>query len=145
MLLSAARAGDSSVFVNLGVAYDTGRGVRRSKAKAMYWYRCAVRKGEASGAHNLATVYRDRGDVARTILWLQRAIRLGDSGSNLLLGQCLLGHLGDPQAALACFKAIGPENSDADVEAGRAWVATVESMLAEAMADRGTPGRRGSS
>ena len=143
-LLAAARVGDSSAFVNLGYAYDTGRGVRRSRAKAVYWYRRAAVEGDASGAHNLATVYRDRGDVLRTIRWLRRAILLGDSGSNLLLGQCLLGRLGDPRAALACFKAIGPENSDADVEAGRVWVATVESMLAEPIAEGGTSDRRGS-
>jgi TPR repeat protein len=36
VLLTAARSGDNSVFINLGYAYDVGRGIRQSKRKALH-------------------------------------------------------------------------------------------------------------
>jgi len=129
VLVRAARRGDATTFINLGHAYDTGCGVRRSKEKALYWYGRAVAKGEGAGAHNIATIFRDRGDIAKTIHWLRRAIELGDSGSHLLLGQLLLAHNDDPVSALASFKAIGPEACAADEEAAVVWRATTESIL----------------
>jgi len=129
ILIRAARRGDASVYVNLGVAYDTGRGVRRSKRKAIYWYRRAVALGDESAAHNIATVYRDRGDAIRTAAWLWRAVRLGGSGSNVLLGQILLARFGQPTEALACFRAVADDACEADQEAGHVWAAAVEGMM----------------
>ena len=129
VLLRAAQRGDSSVYLNLGVAYDCGRGVRRSRCQAVRWYRKAVALGEAAGAHNIATVYRDRGDSLRTLRWLEQAIRLGDSGSNVLRGQLLLARLGQPVEALAAFRAVGPDACEADIEAAQVWAAVVEGML----------------
>jgi hypothetical protein len=39
LLLRSGRNGDSRVYLNLGFAYDVGQGIRRSKAKALHWYR----------------------------------------------------------------------------------------------------------
>jgi TPR repeat protein len=130
VLLLAARRRDSSVFVNLGFFYNVGRGVRRSRRKALRWYREAASLGHAAAAHNMATVYRDRGDSLRTIRWLEEAIHLGDSGSNVLLGQVLLGRLGQPEEALARFRAVAGDACEADVEAARVWTAIVEGMIA---------------
>ena len=130
MLLSAARSGDKNAYLNLGYAYDAGLGVRRSRRKAIRWYLRSVAAGEASGANNLATIYRDRGDVPRTVRWLRKAIELGDSGAHLLLGQILLGHNHSPKEALASFRAVGPDACQADVEAADIWQATAESMVA---------------
>ena len=128
MLLRAARRGDATAFISLGYAYDTGSGVRPSKAKALYWYARAEALGEAAGAHNIATIFRDRGDIARMVRWLRRAVELGDSGSNLLLGQLVLAH--DPAAALASFSAVGPNAFPAEEEAAVVWRATAQGMLA---------------
>jgi TPR repeat protein len=130
VLLRAAQRGDSSVYLNLGVAYDAGRGVRRSKRQALRWYRKAASVGDAAAAHNVATVYRDRGDWLRAISWLQEAIRRGESGSNVLLGQLLLARLGQPQEALAAFRAVGSGACEADIEAARGWAAITQDMLA---------------
>ena len=136
VLLRAARRGDAGAFVNLGFVYDTGTGVRPSKAKAMYWYRRAVKRGHSAGAHNIATIFRDRGATSRAKLWLRRAIALGDSGSNILLGQILLAER-DPQSALACFGAVGSDACAADEEAALAWKATAQSALGAVGEERG--------
>ncbi len=131
VLLRAARRGDHSVWLNLGYAYDVGQGVKRSSAKALRWYRLAAGDGNAAGAHNVATVDSVRGDVAGALRWLERAVQLGDSGSNLLMGQLLLSRMGQPHTALACFRAVGNEECEAVVEASRAWAAMAENIIAQ--------------
>jgi len=128
VLLGAARAGDGGAYLNLGYAYDNGLGVRRSKRKAVRWYRRAFEQRDGAAAHNIATIYRDRGDVLRAMRWLHRAADLGESGSNVLLGQLLLARLGDVQAAIAAFRSVGSDACEADVEAAAIWAATAESM-----------------
>ena len=130
VLLRAARRGDASTFHNLGYFYDVGLGVRRSKRRALYWYRRAVARGEGSAAHNIATIYRDRNDCLRAARWLHEAIRLGESGSNLLLGQLVLARLGQPAEALACFRAVRDDATAADLEGARVWAGTAEGMIA---------------
>jgi TPR repeat protein len=130
VLLAAAQRGDTSVFLNLGYAYDTGRGIRKSKRKALRWYRRALAVGDSSAAHNIGTVYRDRGQTARAARWFRHAVQLGSAGSNLELGQLLLAGLGQPEDALACFRAIGDDESDATIEAAKLWAAMTEQILA---------------
>jgi len=135
LLLKAGRKGESAAFLNLGHAYDVGEGIRKSKRKALYWYARALDAGDTAAAHNIATVYRDRGDVVRAIRWLLRAVALGESGSNLELGQLLLSRLGQPDEALACFRAVGSQESAADIEAAKTWAAVAEGLIAS----RGRP------
>jgi TPR repeat protein len=130
VLLSAARRGDTTVFLNLGYVYDMGQGIRKSRRKALRWYRRALAAGETTAAHNIGTVYRDRHDVLRAIRWFQLAVDMGHSGSNLELGQLLLARLGQPAEALACFRAVGAKESDAEVEAAKTWAAVAEGVLA---------------
>ena len=128
--LAAARRGEEGAFLTLGYAYDTGRGVRPSKRKAVYWYRRALAAGDSAGAHNIGTVFRDRGNHVAAARWFSRAIALGNTGSNLELGQLLLNGVGQPFEALAAFRAVGSDESEATVEAARSWAALVEGMLA---------------
>jgi TPR repeat protein len=131
VFLHAAQRGDRSVYINLGFAYDVGQGIRRCRSKALYWYRRALAGGdEGSAAHNIGTIYRERRDILRAMRWFRRAVAIGNSGSNLELGQLLLGGGGQPVEALACFRAVGPQESDAAIEASRTWVAVAEGMLA---------------
>jgi TPR repeat protein len=136
LLLRAAQAGDTAVYLNLGYAYDVGQGTRQSKRKALYWYQRASAKGASSAAHNIATVYRDRGQVLRAIRWLERAVALGDSASNLDLGQLLLARLGQPGEALTCFRNVGVAASEADIEAATVWSAVAQGILVRHQNDR---------
>jgi uncharacterized protein len=131
VLLHAAKRSDHRAFVNLGYAYDVGRGVRRSKAKALRWYRRALEHNEAAAAaNNIGTIYRDRGDALRARSWFRRAVALGSSGSNVALGKLLLGHFGSPLEALACFRSVAnSEACEADVEEAAALAAVTEKTL----------------
>ena len=52
-----AEAGDAESQVNLGVMYDTGRGVPQDDAEAVRWYRLAADQGHASAQGNLGVMY----------------------------------------------------------------------------------------
>jgi TPR repeat protein len=88
--LACAKAGDVNCQLNVGYCYDTGRGVRRNVARAMYWYLRAHRRGDACATNNIGILYRERGDIRKAIEWLQRAIRAGSDDSALLLGEIYL-------------------------------------------------------
>ena len=47
-----AEAGDAESQVNLGVMYDTGRGVPQDDAEAVRWYRLAADQGDADAQFN---------------------------------------------------------------------------------------------
>lgn len=129
ILLRAAQRADARVYLNLGYAYDVGRGVRRSKRKALRWYRRALEHGEAGAARNIGIVHRDRGAVVKALCWLECAVQLGDSGSNLLMGQILISRMGRSDEALTRFRAVSTEACEADVESAHVWAAAAEGML----------------
>jgi TPR repeat protein len=65
----AAESGDPTAAGALGYAYDVGQGIRRDKDLALKWYRRAVRSGNTVAASNIATVFRDRGNLRRAHEW----------------------------------------------------------------------------
>jgi TPR repeat protein len=87
IFLRLADQGDASSQVNVGYFFDRGLGVRRDQAKALLWYRRAYRHGHASGAHNIGTLYRDRGNFAVAAKWFSRALHSGNDGSALELAK----------------------------------------------------------
>jgi hypothetical protein len=83
LFLAAANAGDRAAQTNIGNFYDMGIGRRCNKVSALYWYRRAYRRGDASAANNIATIWRDKHEPQRALAWFRRAVRLGDDSSNL--------------------------------------------------------------
>ena len=53
----AAENGDIAAQNNLGVAYDSGRGVERNFEEAVKWYRIAAERGESTAKSNLGLKY----------------------------------------------------------------------------------------
>ena len=92
-MLAAARAGDTGAQVNVGYSYDVGQGAPRSRTKALYWYRRALRNGVAYAATNIGTVYRDEGRPKLAERWFQKAASLGDDDAWLDLAKLYLGPL----------------------------------------------------
>jgi len=86
LLQRAAAAGDSSAAGSLGYAYDVGRGIRRDKTLALQWYRRAARTGSTTAATNIATVYRDMGNLSVAHQWLLRAANMGDGDAAVTAG-----------------------------------------------------------
>jgi len=106
-----AEQGDETAFFMLGYIYDTGRGARRSRAKAVHWYLRAFSAGGSSAAiaaSNLATVYRDMGEFRQELRWHERAVGFGDGDELVEIGICYLVGKGvrrDPSMAIEHFKA----------------------------------------
>src|ERR1700730_9213512 len=83
----AALLGDASSQLDLGYFFDQGIGVKRSKKKALQWYRRAYLQGDAGGANNIATIYRDFGDNKKMIWWYKKAAQMGDPDLLLEFGK----------------------------------------------------------
>jgi TPR repeat protein len=47
----------------------------------MYWYMRASSRGHASAAHNIGTIYRDKGDFTNARRWFLSAIKKGNFSS----------------------------------------------------------------
>ena len=93
----------------LGVAYDQGRGVRQSYARAAHWYRIAAQRGWAKAQLSLAVMYQLGQGVARSnaqaVKWYRRAAQQG---------------LADAQASLAALYAAG-EGVAKNIPAAKRW------------------------
>lgn len=93
----------------LGVAYDQGRGVQQSYARAAHWYRIAAQRGWAKAQLSLAVMYQLGQGVARSntlaVKWYRRAAKQG---------------LADAQASLAALYASG-EGVAKDIPAAKRW------------------------
>jgi TPR repeat protein len=100
MFLAGAKAGDRAAQTNIGYFYDMGIGTRRDKVTALYWYRRAYRRGDASAANNIATIWRDKHKPQRALAWFRRAVRLGDDSSNLDIAKHYLQNESDLRKAI---------------------------------------------
>jgi TPR repeat protein len=142
--LRAARLGHASSQLNLGVLYSDGKGVRRSREKARYWFLKALQDpGSApSAASNLGIVYLEQRAFGRARRWLEKAVALGDDDARLRLGQLLLAIYGQPESAVAEFRRLETSDSAtvAGNEAGRTWRATTEGLVASSGGRRRTSG-----
>lgn len=101
-----ALAGDETAIQNLGVMYARGDGTRRSRSKAMYWYRRSYRRGDAASASNIATLYSDEGRLRLAFTWYRRAAAMGSGDDEVevakmyLVGSGVAKHRGRAIAAL---------------------------------------------
>jgi TPR repeat protein len=88
LLKAAAEGGYKEAAASLGYAYDIGLGTKRNKRQAVRWYTVDYRNGHSGGAANLATVYRDLGDLRGAFGWWMRAAALGDGDAMSDAGYC---------------------------------------------------------
>jgi TPR repeat protein len=102
----AAESGDPSAACSLGYAYDVGVGIGRNRVLALKWYRLAARKGSTTAMANIATVYRDKGDLRRAHRWVLRGADMGDGDDAVSAGYGYLHGIGvrrDEQSARHMF------------------------------------------
>jgi TPR repeat protein len=109
LMLAAAKLGDSGAQVNVGNFYDDGKGVRRNRSAALYWYKRAYRRGVSSAAHNIGVHWRNEGKLQRALSWFFRAVNLGDDESSLDIGKHFLHNESDPRKAIPYFKRVTPQ------------------------------------
>jgi TPR repeat protein len=87
---AAAQMGHDGAQVNVGYCYDVGKGVRRNLSRAMLWYKRASRRGDSGAAHNIGTIYRDKGAFGLARRWFLLAIKRGNAGSAVELAKLYL-------------------------------------------------------
>ena len=89
LLKTAAEGGQTQAAAALGYAYDVGLGTKRNPRQAVRWYTADFRNGGTTGASNLATIYRDSGNLRRAFGWWMRAAEMGDGDAMADAGYCL--------------------------------------------------------
>ena len=107
-MLAAAKLGDRGAQINVGNYYDDGKGVRRNRSAALYWYNRAYRR-DCSAAHNIGVLWRNEGKLRRALSWFFRAVKLGDDESNLDVGKYFLHNEKNPRKAIPYFERVTPE------------------------------------
>jgi hypothetical protein len=117
-MLAAAKLGDTGAQTNVGNYYDDGKGVRRNRAAALYWYKRAYRRGVSSAAHNIGVLWRNEGKLKRAVYWFSRAVDLGDDESNLDIGKHFLHNEKNPRKAISYLRRVTPSGwvSEAGLE-----------------------------
>jgi TPR repeat protein len=123
LFLAAAKAGDSSCQINLGNFYDDGKGVRRNRSAAMFWYKRAYRRGESSAAHNIGVMWRNEKKHRRALEWFKKAVKLGDDEANLEIAKHYLEVDHNPRSAIPHLRKVCESNWV--TEAGRAEANTL--------------------
>lgn len=106
LMLAAAKLGSISAQLNVGNYYDDGRGVRRNRSAALYWFRRAYRRGDSSAAHNIGVVWRNDQKPHRSLYWFSSAVKLGDDESNLDIGKHYLHNEKNPRKAIVYFRRV---------------------------------------
>ena len=115
-----AEAGDAKAQFNLGVMYDEGKGVVRSRAMTVEWWERAAAQQMPLALHNLAHLYLGGGDGAepdydRARELLQQATKLGLPRSTYTLGKMYEYGLGSPRddaKAVELFKLAAERGFD---------------------------------
>lgn len=97
----AADQGDARAQFNLGVAYNTGRGVTQNYAEAVKWFRLAAERGDGDAQNHLGHVYRYGQGVdqnyAEAVRWFRLAADQGSADAQLNLGSAYFTGLGIAQ------------------------------------------------
>lgn len=121
LFLAGAKDGDTSCQHNLGYFYDMGVGVRQNKAKALYWYRRAYRKGNGGSAQCIGTLYRERGNLPAALRWFRRAVEMGHDGAHLESARVHLSKETSAERAIPHLEAVIASDKvcAADVEAAK--------------------------
>mgnify|MGYP002350490612 CR=1 FL=1 len=73
----AADRGSMPAQMMLGYLYDTGAGVSRSREKALAWYGRAARRGDATAAANIGSIFAKEGNKRSALRWFMRAVDQG--------------------------------------------------------------------
>jgi TPR repeat protein len=108
LFLAAAKAGEPGCQINLGNYYDAGKGVRRNRAAALYWYKRAYRRGSWAAASNIGVMWRNENKPKLALEWFRKSVRLGDDEANLEIAKYYLLNKINPARAIYHLKKVRP-------------------------------------
>jgi TPR repeat protein len=130
-----AEQGYAEAQFNLGVMYDTGRGVPQDYAEAVNWYRKAAEQGDAEAQYNLGVRYTNGHgvpqDYAEAVNLYRKAAEQGDAEAQSNLGFMYIKGQGVPQDYLLAHMwfNIGSANGSENGAKNRSIVA--KNMIAQ--------------
>lgn len=81
-----AARGDTDAMFNLGQAYKLGKGVKQDLAKAEELFAKAAAQGHPQAGDNYGLLLFQRGERAKALPYLQRAVDRGDPRAQYLIG-----------------------------------------------------------
>ena len=88
--LQSAKQGNADAQFNLGLMYESGRGVRQDYTKAVQWYRKAAGQGHAKAQYNLGGMYANGKGVLQNLVqaeqWYRKAAEQGIAEAQYNLG-----------------------------------------------------------
>jgi TPR repeat protein len=87
---SSSMAGSKTSALCIGLFYDDGIGIPKSKSTALHWYKLAYRSTDSSAATNIAIFHKERNQLKLMFRWLRIATRLDDGDAELDLAKCYL-------------------------------------------------------
>lgn len=93
-LTDKASSGNPEAQYELGLMYDSGRGVEKSEYEAMHWYRLAANSGNTNAQNNLAYLYETGPvglkDMNEAVKWYMRAAVYGCAMAQFNMGRLYL-------------------------------------------------------
>ena len=99
--LPLAQQGNANAQHNLGVMYDTGKGVPQDYAQALTWYRRAADQGHAKAQYNVGVMYHKGQGVpqnySQAVQWYRKAVEQGEGDAQNNLGTMYHNGEGVPQ------------------------------------------------
>jgi TPR repeat protein len=110
LFLAAAKAGDRGCQLNVGNYYDDGKGIRRNRVAALYWYKRAYRRGVAAAANNIGILWRNECQPKRALSWFRRAAKMGDDEANLEIAKYYIGEEKSPRKAIPHLERVCRSN-----------------------------------
>ena len=82
----SAAHGDASAQTNLGVILGSPKASIEDRREALMWLKKAARTGSICATNNIAVMYREDGDLRRTVYWFKKLATLGDDDALIKLG-----------------------------------------------------------
>lgn len=77
----AGELGHAAAYLNIGYAYENGRGVERDELKAIHFYELAAMGGDEGARHNLGSMEERAGNIERAVKHYMTAAGSGSSDS----------------------------------------------------------------
>ena len=132
--LAAAQAGHAAAQSAMSRLLSADAKTLSDLRVAIAWGKKAVAQGDFSAAFNLATVFRDMGQLRQALSWYRCAESMGDGDATLQIGLSLMFGLGvrrDVQGARSAFLRVISGGTDSSVcqrsrEDARFWLAVID-------------------
>lgn len=119
--LKAAQQGDSKAQINLGLAYENGKGIAKDEAQAAEWFRKAAEKGDPLAQDILGYLYANGKGVAtdkeHAMVWYRKAAEQGNVNAQFNLAIAYKNGIGLAKDEAEAVRLFGKAAAQGDAEA----------------------------